>query len=312
MSLISTIMDIARMLNVTILACLLILTGCLGLFDDDDVIDGADGEDTDSGSTTVVNNYYNNTTTALTGTPPEVHVVEDKSVSPVPLYDSNQEIIGYSGYSVTLYYSMLDVDGTITTAGIDIDLNGVVDVPVGYPRGHVNLTIPISEWETCWLGDEICEESMITTVAFIATDDDGLSTVEIMTFFGPTYDDGGWNGGSSMYVLTAGDHTDDIEDDAGMMTLTFGNGNDLDWALLQIEIVKDSVPTTCDNPSDNAGDSKCVSTQHGGADNESWEKGETIIITSNNGAFCLEQDCTLTVRIKSGGDVIMSAAVDMI
>ena len=118
--------------------------------------------------------------------------------------------------------------------------------------------------------------------------------------------------GPSMYTLTAGDHTDDIEDDAGMMTLTFGNGNDLDWALLQIEIVKDSVPTTCDNPSDNAGDSKCVSTQHGGADNESWEKGETIIITSNNGAFCLEQDCTLTVRIKSGGDVIMSAAVDMI
>jgi hypothetical protein len=39
-------MEIAKMLNTTILACLLILTGCLGLFDDDDVIDDADGEST--------------------------------------------------------------------------------------------------------------------------------------------------------------------------------------------------------------------------------------------------------------------------
>ena len=42
------------MLNVTILACLLILTGCLGLFDDDDVIDDADADD---GSTTIMNAY---------------------------------------------------------------------------------------------------------------------------------------------------------------------------------------------------------------------------------------------------------------
>ena len=46
------------MLNTTILACLLILTGCLGL-GDDDVIDDAQGDDghDDSGSTTVVNSF---------------------------------------------------------------------------------------------------------------------------------------------------------------------------------------------------------------------------------------------------------------
>ena len=43
------------MLNVTILACLLILTGCFGLDAvDDDVIDDADGADT---GTTIVNTY---------------------------------------------------------------------------------------------------------------------------------------------------------------------------------------------------------------------------------------------------------------
>jgi len=54
----SQVMDIAKMLNVTILACLLILTGCFGLgATDDDVIDDAEGQDTGSGTTTVVNTY---------------------------------------------------------------------------------------------------------------------------------------------------------------------------------------------------------------------------------------------------------------
>ncbi len=115
--------------------------------------------------------------------------------------------------------------------------------------------------------------------------------------------------GPSMYVLTAADHSDDVETDAGLMTLTFGNGADLDWALVQIEIIKDSVPTTCANPDGSGGD--CVASQHGGEDGTSWEKGETIIITSTGGTFC-DADCTLTVRVKNNGDVVMSEAVHML
>jgi len=115
--------------------------------------------------------------------------------------------------------------------------------------------------------------------------------------------------GPSMYVLSTADHADDVEDDAGLMTLTFGNGNDLDWALVQIEIIKDSVPTTCDNPDLTGGN--CGASQHGGADGTSWEKGETIILSSTGGLFC-DADCTLTVRVKNNGDVVMSAAVHMI
>ena len=111
-----------------------------------------------------------------------------------------------------------------------------------------------------------------------------------------------------MYVLTAGDHSDDVEDDNGLMTLSFGNGGDLDWALVQIEVIKDSVPTTCDNPGGSGGN--CGATQHGGQDGEHWEKGETLIVSSNGGDFCNE-DCTLTIKIKNDGDVIMSAAVDL-
>ena len=115
--------------------------------------------------------------------------------------------------------------------------------------------------------------------------------------------------GPSLYTLSAEDHADDVEDDAGLMTLTFGNGNDLDWALVQIEIIKDSVPTICDNPDLTGGN--CAASQHGGDNGMYWEKGETIILSSTSGDFCTE-DCTLTVRIKYNGDVIMAAAVHMI
>ena len=115
--------------------------------------------------------------------------------------------------------------------------------------------------------------------------------------------------GPSLYVLTPGDHTDSIESDAGMMTLTFGNGADLDWALVQIEIIKDSVPVGCDNPG--LSGSVCAASQHNGADDTAWEIGETVIITSTGGGFCSE-DCTLTVRVISNGDEVMKADVPMI
>ena len=117
--------------------------------------------------------------------------------------------------------------------------------------------------------------------------------------------------GPSMYTITAVDHTDDVEDDAGLMSLTFGNGEDLDWALVQIEVVKDSVPYTCDNADATAASTnKCTTSQHGGAEDTHWEKGETLIVSSNGGDFCSE-DCGLTVKIKYDGNVIMTAAVNL-
>jgi len=116
--------------------------------------------------------------------------------------------------------------------------------------------------------------------------------------------------GPSMYTLTAIDHTDEVEEDAGLMSLTFGNGANLDWALVQIEVVKDSVPHTCDNGDVSAPSNDCFAAEHGGEEETHWEKGETLIISSNGYAFC-EEDCQLTVRIKTDGDVIMSAVVNL-
>ena len=116
--------------------------------------------------------------------------------------------------------------------------------------------------------------------------------------------------GPSMYVLTAGDHTEDVEDHGGLMTLTFGNGADLDWALVTIEVVKDSVPYACDNPGTSA-TGKCAVAQTQTDDDEHWTKGETLIVSDTGGNFC-DADCTLTINIKHSGDVIMNKAVPLL
>jgi hypothetical protein len=354
------------MLNVTILACLLILTGCFGLGSSDDgVIEDAEGESTPddeeisegSGnvSTTVVNNYYNNTTVVnnhyhnnttndyhnnttndyqnnSTTMPPSnitmnvplviaptVFVVQSEIVEPIRSYDSNGDVISYLGYDVTLYYSMLDVDGNITNAGVDINLDGNIDVAVSNSRGHVNLSIPLSEWETCWLGGEICQNSMITTVAFIAIDDDYMSTVERITFLGESP----WL--TNWYLQDHPDNVNESKADVGLMTLSF-DGLDLDLTLLEIEITGINSTQGGDTwVCDITGDFWwyfCAGTQSGlGGDVEVWESGEIVTLTIKNGieSWCIgEYDdggavgCTVEVVIRYDGYVLNRENITLI
>jgi len=109
--------------------------------------------------------------------------------------------------------------------------------------------------------------------------------------------------GPSLYVLTTDDHTDPVDDHMGLMTLTFGNGADLDWALVQIEIIEDSIPMSCGNPGMEGYD--CSATQHGGEEDQWWEKGETLIITDTGANLC-DSECEVTIRIKYDGNIVMS------
>jgi len=289
-------MDIAKMLNVTILACLLILTGCFGLgaVPDDDVIDDADAEDSEGGGTA---------TTAV-GTAPAVQLTQVTIPEPIAVYNSSTGALeSYSGHIFSVYWAMMDVDGSIASAGFDIDLDGAIDVAVTNAKGITNLSVPSSEWVST-SGTTTTGATLMTTVAFIATDDDSLSTVQMMTV-----STGDWYSGTNgIWVLTAEDHSDPVEEDDGLMTMTF-SGDDLDWALVQIEIVKDSVPTTCNNPGNTGGN--CGAVQHGGADAEFWERGETLVLSDTGANFC-DADCDLTVRIKYNGDIIMSAPMHLL
>ncbi|RZD46493.1 MAG: hypothetical protein CXT68_06780 [Methanobacteriota archaeon] len=112
-------------------------------------------------------------------------------------------------------------------------------------------------------------------------------------------------------LWNATDHSEPIENDEGILHLSFKCGDELGWGSVQIEIIIDSVPTTCDNPGMTGG--KCVVSQHGGSDDASWENeydGETVTLTSTDGDFC-DADCTITLRVKVDGDVRKSMNVDL-
>jgi hypothetical protein len=137
-------MDIARMLNVTILACLLILTGCFGLFDDGDVIDDADGESTPddeetsegsgSGSTTIVNNHYYNTTyynntsaTPVMNTYPSVQsVIGNGTASFNTSAGEYVELLSaWRGYSWGAYWYSLAPHGSLSTGTVSFSCNTI-------------------------------------------------------------------------------------------------------------------------------------------------------------------------------------------
>ncbi len=77
----------------------------------------------------------------------------------------------------------------------------------------------------------------------------------------------------------------------------------MNWALVQVEIIKDGVPMTCGNP-DMEG-YYCSTSQHGGLDDTSWEKGETLVITDTGANLC-DSECEVTIRIKHDGNIAMS------
>ena len=115
--------------------------------------------------------------------------------------------------------------------------------------------------------------------------------------------------GASVYVLIAVDHSDDVEDHVGLMTLTFENGSDLVWSLVEIEIFNGTLmPITCSNPGSTGANCEA---QYSGSDSGYWEKGETVTLTDSGANFC-DADCNMTARIKYDGDVIMGRTLHLV
>ena len=100
---------------------------------------------------------------------------------------STGEIEGYSEWNVTIYRAITDLDGTIVSAGWDFDLDGQIDHNSTAFRAVDELSIPSSNWVDASPGanqimsDGAFEDYQITTIAFIATDDDGATSGELLT-----------------------------------------------------------------------------------------------------------------------------------
>ena len=104
------------------------------------------------------------------------------------------------------------------------------------------------------------------------------------------------------------DHPDQIEEGNGIVNITSAVCASFSWDDIYFEIVKDSMPRTCDGPE--GGSEDCYVVQSGGENESAFESGETITLQSKNGPLC-DSDCSITVRVKVDGDVVKSESVDL-
>ncbi|MBT6645083.1 MAG: hypothetical protein HOB52_04710, partial [Euryarchaeota archaeon] len=93
-------MDRLRLLYTTVLACLLILSGCFGA-----TVDQGESQTPESTSPTIVS-------------PPIIEIIDGQwEVEPIIGFDSVTGAEEITGYWSHIYHAMLDVDGTIASAG---------------------------------------------------------------------------------------------------------------------------------------------------------------------------------------------------
>jgi hypothetical protein len=143
-------------------------------------------------------------------------------------------------------FASVDPDGDTMTKGIDLDLDGLIDIPIVPANGKVIFGIDNSslyDWPVyLGIGDAI-EDARIGNVAFIAIDEHGASTAQIIHFVAPCRDcdDDDDDGGLMLWNF-------DDRDAAGDLTATGGDdlvhvkmmqGSPLDWDLLGVSIVVD-------------------------------------------------------------------------
>ena len=268
-------MQLLRAINVLTLASLLILTGCFGLADD--TITPADGEDSHTDTVNHapnINAFFNQ----LSG-------VEEYRV---PLNATHEHSIGAN---VTMYHSVIDIDGDTLTMGWDIDLDGTIDFNVSSMSGFNTLFIPTSNWHTI---PGTFEESMVT-IAFIAIDSNGAGTSQLIDIT-PRQLTGVYDS-NSLYAFGGEDATGSVTDGTGddLVRITMSQGRDLNWASVSVKIsVDNGAPVTCSN-GDASGN--CDLVEFGTTGDQFWSVGDGVTIVESGQDLCSSGTCVVMVTI---------------
>ena len=257
------------------LASLLILTGCFGL--GDDTITPADGEDSHTHS----DNH-----------PPNIHALFNNLMGiedyRAPLNATHEHSIGAN---VSVYHSVIDIDGDALTMGWDIDLDGTIDFNVSTLSGFETLFIPSSLWHTI---PGTYEESMIT-IAFIAIDSNNTGASQLIDI-NPRQDVGVFDT-SMNYIFVGEDATGSVTDGTGddLVRITMSQGGDLNWASISVKIsVDNGAPVTCSN-GDASGN--CDLVEFGNTGDQFWSVGDGVTIVESGQDLCTSGTCVIKVTI---------------
>ena len=269
----------------------LLLTGCIGNGETNEGTPGFDPLPTASASEIVVvnGNYLPIANAFQVG-------IGDGNIS--WSWDNTTSMNYYNGTLVgmnfSVYHSAVDPDGTVLSLGWDVNLDGVVDVPVSDHSGISTLHLPVSS-----LHEVPGSSEVIGTVAFLATDSNGGLSVILLDLFsmrpiGPwveTYPSPGFiqfNGEDAQ-----GTPSDGTEDNLIMLTMT--QGGDINWASISVKLQVDGgAPVTCDNPGGSGG--VCVLEEFGTTTDQVWSVGDGVTIKETGTDLCTAS-CTIDVTI---------------
>ena len=219
----------------------------------------------------VLSGCFGNTTPGTDG-----QQATDSNVAPLIEIGAWATEDGVFGWNVSIYRAMADIDGNISSAGWDFDLDGTIDQLSTNARGIDNLAIPSSNWldYSSIYGSHIDGE--FTTISFIAIDNDGDSSGQLVTIDTVTYPI--WDGSTrNSYTATDASASVSAADDDTLMRITWQHAeDDLNWAFVVIKL------TVGDNTFDcsTGVDEECSIAQDG-SDDALWETGEFLTLSEN-------------------------------
>ncbi|MBT7637287.1 MAG: hypothetical protein HN554_00060 [Euryarchaeota archaeon] len=285
-------MQMIRSMNIVILACLLILTGCFGVADDA-VSPPAEGQD--STSTTVNINHSPNIDAYFNS----MFGIDENLV-----FDAQNSTYSTVGANVSMYHSAIDIDGESMTMGWDTDLDGIIDINVSGQSGFTMLYLPLSAWH--YVPGTIGE--FTSTLAFIAIDVNGAGESQLVHINAPQFIS---SYQYSIYVITAdgntsGDGPTTATDDSLVM-MTLIQGSDLNWAAVSVKIsINDGAPLTC--PKDSGENAQCIFVEYGtNTSDQVWSVGDGFIIYEAGQNLCDDTaTCNIEITITNiqAGEVI--------
>ena len=304
-------MDALRGLYVAVLSLIILLSGCFG----SGVFDNAEGD--------VDGNEESGGTMNL---PPLIELVASGATEATPAYSSaTGELIGYTEYNASFYRAIADLDGNITSAGWDFNLDGQIDVSSSTDfRAVDNISIPSTYWvnattiadyatDLLLLYQELgVTDFQIATIAFIAIDDDGAMSAELITInnimailYELAEEEASGNGNSgTQNTYTAYDAADDAsaasEGQDTLFRMQMTGSDDLAWAFVSITLSVGDNVYTC---SVAAGDDCSISQQTGDNDN-AWEPGEYIFLSEGAEEICSAQGCTVDISVTYSGQTV--------
>jgi hypothetical protein len=272
-------MTAAKNVYALMLALVIVLSGCFG-----NTAPDADGQST------------NNSNMA-----PLIEVGSHVTTGGTPTFSSaTGELIGYTEWNVTLYRAVADLDGSIVSSGWDFDLDGTIDHVSNSFQSVDNLSIPSAHWTNTSSILPDWDEGQIATIAFIATDDDGATSAELLTVTNGFTS--WWLGTTTRNSYTADDAAamTDSGDDNALISMRWQHSeHDLDWAFVEIRLSVGDNTYDCSTD----GSEECSIGQDG-SDDAAWETGEFLIL-SESGTDIADGATTIDLYVTYRGSVVV-------